>query len=38
MDQPIRYIIQFEGLEAADVGEATDSLRRSLQEVDPTCH
>jgi hypothetical protein len=36
MDQPIRYTIKFEDLEAADAGKAADSLRRSLQEVDPT--
>jgi hypothetical protein len=35
MDQPIRYTICFDGLEAADAGRAAESLRRSLQEVDP---
>jgi hypothetical protein len=36
MDQPLRYIIRFDGLEAADAGRAAESLRRSLLEVDPT--
>ncbi len=36
MDQPIRYTIRFDGLEAADAGRAAESLRRSLQEADPT--
>jgi hypothetical protein len=36
MDQPIRYVVRFDGLEAADAGRAADGLRRSLQEVDPT--
>jgi hypothetical protein len=36
MDQPIRYTVQFEGLDAADAARAAESLRRFLQEVDPT--
>jgi hypothetical protein len=36
MGQPIRYTICFGRLEAADAGRAAESLRRSLQEVDPT--
>ncbi len=36
MDQPIRFTIRFDGLEAADAGRAAESLRRSLLEVDPT--
>jgi hypothetical protein len=35
MDEPTRYTIRFDGLEAADAGRAAESLRRSLQEVDP---
>jgi hypothetical protein len=35
MDQPARYTIRFDGLEAADAGRAAESLRRTLQEVDP---
>jgi hypothetical protein len=36
MEQPIRYTVRFDGLEAADAGRAAESLRRTLQEVDPT--
>jgi hypothetical protein len=35
MDELIRYTIRFDGLEAGDAGRAADSLRRTLQEVDP---
>lgn len=36
MGEPLRYTVRFEGLEGADAGRAAESLRRSLQEVDPT--
>lgn len=36
MEQPSRYTIRFDEMEPADAGRAADSLRRSLQEVDPT--
>ncbi len=36
MDQSISYTIWFDQLEPADAGRAAGSLRRSLQEVDPT--
>ena len=36
MSQPIRYTIRFDDLDAADAGRAAESLRRSLQDVDPT--
>jgi hypothetical protein len=36
MELPLRFAIRFDGLEGADAGQAADSLRRTLQEVDPT--
>jgi len=36
LEQPIRYTIRFDGLEARDAGVAAESLRRSIQDVDPT--
>jgi hypothetical protein len=36
MEQSSRYIIRFDEMEPADAGRAADSLRRSIQEVDPT--
>jgi hypothetical protein len=36
MEQSSRYTIRFDKMEPADAGRATESLRRSLQEVDPT--
>ncbi len=36
MDQSVRYTIWFRRPEAGDTGHAAESLRRSLQEVDPT--
>jgi hypothetical protein len=35
MEQPNRYIIRFDGMERPNAGQAAESLRRSLQEVDP---
>ncbi len=36
MDNSIHYTIRFDDIEAADAGRAAESLRRSLQDVDPT--
>lgn len=36
MDQPATYIVRFDKLNSADAGRAAESLRRSLQDVDPT--
>jgi hypothetical protein len=36
MGQPSRYTIRFDGMEPANAGRAADSLRRLLQELDPT--
>lgn len=33
--ETIRYIIRFDGVAAADAGRAAESLRRSLQDLDP---
>lgn len=35
MDQPFRYTIRFDDLEAANAGLAAESLRRTLQDIDP---
>ena len=36
MEQESRYTIHFDEMEPAEAGRAAESLRRSLQEVDPT--
>jgi hypothetical protein len=36
VEQPSSYIIRFDEMEPAEAGRAADSLRRSIQELDPT--
>jgi hypothetical protein len=36
MSERVQYTVHFVGLTDADAGRATESLRRALQEVDPT--